>query len=86
MGLINWFLDGVLLTVNVILAFIMVTMIVASARIGLRANQANADVMPWLPPLMAGIFAAISAAIWLGLYWLTYSLLGMPMWMGWIAG
>lgn len=86
MFLVDWFLEGLLLTVNVIAFVVPIMTAVESYRMQRMRMAVWDDRAPWAGKLVGVIGAAITLALILAIEWAAYRVVGLPSWMMWFAG
>jgi hypothetical protein len=82
---VNWFLDQVILTLNIVSIGIIVAVAYSGFGIGSRSYAVWKDRARWLPPTAGLLFAVLGALPVLAIYWISYRLTGFPNWMRWLA-
>ncbi len=86
MGLFNWILDAVLLTLSLIAAVVPIVIAAQAYQFQRARLSVWDDRAPWLGPAIGAVNVLIVLAIAFAVYAGGYYLVGFPRFMGWIFG
>lgn len=86
MWIVNFLLDAIILTLNVVIVVACVSAPVGAYQ-QLRTSYAVwDDRAPWLPRFMAAIGAGFVAVLMIAIVWAGWAVLGFPTWGRWLFG